>query len=81
MCVHTCVSEMFETLLFYCPPLPSIKMAVPIAMQYGVREWGICQASLEEVFIKIAERSEEANAVSASPMGPPAHQSAINPIV
>ena len=26
---------------------------------YGVKEWGISQASLEEVFIKIAEKSEE----------------------
>lgn len=34
--------------------------------QYGVKEWGISQASLEEVFIKVATASEEQEGVMGS---------------
>jgi hypothetical protein len=33
---------------------------------YGVTEWGISQASLEEVFIKVATASEEQEGVMRS---------------
>eukprot|EP01046_Picozoa_sp_COSAG06_P065130 COSAG06_NODE_15862_length_1039_cov_1.134043_2_plen_77_part_00 len=34
--------------------------------RYGVKEWGISQASLEEVFIKVATASEQDEGVMGS---------------
>ena len=41
------------------PPCPQVLEENKAAV--GIREWGVTQTSLEEVFVKVVERAESAN--------------------
>ena len=54
-----CVLIAYVAVVLCDPPCPQVLEENKAAV--GIREWGVTQTSLEEVFVKVVERAESAN--------------------